>query len=286
MNQKFPDFLKGDYPTNKTGVFSLLVFNDISKYAPGTGDEPIIVQADVNKLDLLIQAKYGERYLSDFFADLDIETRADHTPTPQQTALAAQVSNSLVLIFKEKWQRILNALRMEYGVLDNTAADVSRTTTINRQGIVGDSGSITHGLKVDHDFDVGGIKIDRSTSSTHSITSSDSATVSRSGFNSGSTVPVESETGSGSGTNDIATTSDTETRTGGESTTNSGTDQTSNTRTDNSTETVTETERRVGNIGVTSNIDLLSQEVDFRIRNTFYDIVIDDVVNYFTIPIY
>lgn len=71
-------------------------------------------------------------------------------------------------------------------------------------------------------------------------------------------------------------------------TTTDGTSSASSTdnATHNISETMTHTLTRSGNIGVTTNTQMLEQEVNVRNRYLFWDIVFSDIDKIFTLPIY
>ena len=228
-----------------------------------------------------------------------------------------KIASSLFAVYGENWIKLWNTTIQEYNLLDNTDAYITETTNTEQNTDTKnngtDSGTVTY-TQTGTDTTTGtgtvthAITGDDTTTNTGTVTTGGKSTESSTdassiyGFNSNSASDADSQ--SRTGTTDVNqtetrttedkvthSTTDTETRNTTDTlthdTTNSETRdlKTGQTGTEKVTGTITHETHRHGNIGVTTNQQMLSAERDLW-KWYFYNYVFTDLDRFLTIGIY
>lgn len=228
-----------------------------------------------------------------------------------------KIAEALFSVYGDNWRHLWNTTIQEYNLLDNTDAYITETTETeqntdtNNNGT--NSGTVTHSMTgTDTTTGTGtithGISGDDTTTNTGTITTGGTSTENTTDSN--SVYGFDSDTGSNSdsqshnGTSDVNqtetrnttdkvthNTTDTETRDTTDTLTHNTTDKetrdlkTGETGSEKVTGTITHETHRHGNIGVTTNQEMLEEERKLWTWN-FYNYVFADVDKFLTINIY
>lgn len=272
-----------------------------------------------------LDSRSAEKYVSHY---IDRRLRLD----PDYNIIIKTIDESDVLalsnrargLFGDKWQREWDAITAEYGILDNTDAHVTHTTTTQRDGtedelkvygktqnhVKSENTDMTDKTEYGKSTHIDGVderKIGETTTygKKTETTNDNTTTNSTNAFNSASMTPQTdsivdgdtTETLSGQDKLDTTNTitenstttdsgNDTKTTTGTISGTDDITDggQDTGKVTKNETEKITYEETRKGNIGVTTSQQMLTSEMEFRAKFKMFDIISNDIDTLFTIP--
>lgn len=228
-----------------------------------------------------------------------------------------KIAEALFSVYGDNWRHLWNTTIQEYNLLDNTDAYITETTETeqntdtNNNGT--DTGTVTH-EQTGTDTTTGtgtithGISGDDTTTNTGTITtggtSTENTTNSNSVYGFDSASPSDADRQSHNGTTDVNqtetrnttdkvthNTTDTETRDTTDTVTHNTTDtetrdlKTGETGSEKVTGTITHETHRHGNIGVTTNQEMLEEERKLWTWN-FYNQVFADVDKFLTINIY
>lgn len=212
----------------------------------------VVELPDSAELDTYFMLNYGERLGSkivDYYADAsDGTVKGD-----KLTALA----NMIYTLNSKKWEHLFKVYMVEYNPIENTdfVETINDTTVNNRTGnsTSNSSGSAT-------------------TNGTGTNTGNNSGSGNVFGFNSAAAVGDTTTTGN-----------NTDTTTTNSTTTSTGNNTDSSTSTDSGTHTSTHIKH--GNIGITSNVELMTGEVNFW-KWSFIDDICKDICNVIALSIF
>lgn len=196
-----------------------------------------------------------------------------------------QIASALFSVYGENWKHLWNTTIQEYNLLDNTDAYITETTesqqNTDSSNNSTDTGTVTHGISGDDTTTQTGT-VTTGGKSTENTTNSNSVY----GFN--SDAASNSDAQSRNGTTDV---NQTETRDTTDKLTHNTTDKetrdlkTELTGSEKVTGTITHETHRHGNIGVTTNQQMLEEERKLWEWN-YFDNIFSDVDKFLTISIY
>jgi hypothetical protein len=283
------------------------IFSDLNKYDVPWKDKNITHDLDI--------AYHGVRSGDKIVSVLVDRLLNDDGTISQENR--DKIAEALYSVYGSNWTHLWNTTIQEYNLMDNTDAYITETTETeqntdtNNNGT--DSGTVTHSTTgTDTTTGTGtithGISGDDTTTNTGTITtggtSTENTTDSNSvyGFDSGTGSNSDSQSHNGStdvnqtetrNTTDKVThnTTDTETRDTTDTLTHNTTDKetrdlkTRESGSEKVTGTITHETHRHGNIGVTTNQQMLEEERKLWTWN-FYNQVFEDVDKFLTINIY
>lgn len=196
-----------------------------------------------------------------------------------------RIASSMFSVYGENWKHLWNTTIQEYNLLDNTDAYITETTesqqNTDSSNNSTDTGTVTHGISGDDTTTQTGT-VTTGGKSTENTTNSNSVY----GFN--SDVASNSDAQSRNGTTDV---NQTETRDTTDKLTHNTTDKetrdlkTGLTGSEKVTGTITHETHRHGNIGVTTNQQMLEEERKLWEWN-YFESIFSDVDKFLTIGIY
>lgn len=251
------------------------IFSDLQKYEVPWKDKNIN-----HELDIAYHGNHSGDKITSVIIDKFIEP--DGTLSQESRD---KIASSIFTIYGDNWNHLWNTTIQEYSLLDNTDAYITETTNTeqntNTENNGTDSGTVTHVITGDD-----------TTRNTGTVTTGGTST--ENSTNSNSIYGFNSETGSNS---------DSQTHTGNTNVNQTETRNTTDTLTHNTTDTetrdlksgqigsekmtgtITHETHRHGNIGVTTNQQMLEEER--KLWNWyFYNYIFTDVDNFLTISIY
>lgn len=210
------------------------------------------------------------------------------------------LSDIIIARYKDKWDRIYNALvEGEYNVLDNYNMVEVRTPDLTDERTLDLLNTLTKNTTDERTLDLTDertpdLHTDDKTSINQDITNTEN--VNRFGYNDNGATgsPYEKKTTTANGTaqnnysdRDIDESgTDTNTHTGTDTMAHTGYDTSADTGTDTTTHTGTETLTRRGNIGVTTSQQMLESELKLRALYNMVIIIYDDIDKVLTNPIF
>lgn len=283
------------------------IFSDLNKYDVPWKDKNITHDLDI--------AYHGVRS-GDKIVSVLVDKLLNEDGTISQEN-RDKIAEALFSVYGDNWRHLWNTTIQEYNLLDNTDAYITETTETeqntdtNNNGT--NSGTVTHSMTgTDTTTGTGtithGISGDDTTTNTGTITTGGTSTENTTDSN--AVYGFDSDTGSNSdrqshnGTSDVNqtetrnttdkvthNTTDTESRDTTDTVTHNTTDtetrdlQTGETGSEKVTGTITHETHRHGNIGVTTNQEMLEEERKLWTWN-FYNYVFADVDKFLTINIY
>ena len=103
-------------PTYHYTVWTQLIKNAterVALYCPSIFQQAKFDDNDLRGLDNYLHTHYGQRNLMDWFASLDIGVENDVAPSAKQTAIRANLANSIFEIYGSKWEVLLEVLGTE-----------------------------------------------------------------------------------------------------------------------------------------------------------------------------
>lgn len=251
------------------------IFSDLQKYEVPWKDKNIN-----HELDIAYHGNHSGDKITSVIIDKFIEP--DGTLSQESRD---KIASSIFTIYGDNWNHLWNTTIQEYSLLDNTDAYITETTNTeqntNTENNGTDSGTVTHVITGDD-----------TTRNTGTVTTGGTST--ENSTNSNSIYGFNSETGSNS---------DSQTHTGNTNVNQTETRNTTDTLTHNTTDTetrdlksgqigsekmtgtITHETHRHGNIGVTTNQQMLEEER--KLWNWyFYNYIFTDVDKFLTISIY
>ena len=251
------------------------IFSDLQKY-----DVPWKNKNISNTLDIAYHGNHSGDKITSVIIDKFINS--DGTITQENRD---KIASSIFNIYSDNWSHLWNTTIQEYNLLDNTDAYTTETTNTeqntNTQNNGTDSGTVTHVITGDDTTRNTGTVTTGGTSAENSTNSN-----SIYGFNSESGSNSDSQNHTGS-----TTVNQTETR----DTTDTLTHNTTDTETrdlnsgqigsEKTTGTIIHEIHRHGNIGVTTNQQMLEEERKLWAWY-FYNYIFTDVDKFLTISIY
>lgn len=283
------------------------IFSDLQKYDVPWKDKNIYHDLDIS---------YHGNHSGDKIVSVIIDKflNSDGSISPENRD---KIASALFAVYGDNWIRLWQTTIQDYNLLDNTDAYITETTETeqntdtNNNGT--DTGTVTH-AQTGTDTTTGtgtithGISGDDTTTNTGTVTTGGKSTENTTNFN--SIYGFNSDSGSNSdeqshnGTTDVNQTEtrnttdkithntiDTETRDTTDALTHNTTDtetrdlKSGQTGSEKVTGTVTHETHRHGNIGVTTNQQMLEEERNLW-RWYFYTYIFEDVDKFLTISIY
>lgn len=251
------------------------IFSDLQHFDVPWKDKNIS-----NDLDIA----YHGNHSGDKIVSVIIDKLLDHDGTLSADS-RNKIASALFAVYGENWKRLWNTTIQEYNLLDNTDAYITETTNTeqntNSSNKRIDTGSVKHAI-TGNDTTTNTGTVTTGGSGTETITDNNSVY----GFN--STAPSNADIQSKYGKTDV---NQTETRNTEDKLTHNTTDtetrdlNTGNTGNEKVTGTVTHETHRHGNIGVTTNQQMLEEERDLW-KWYFYNYVFTDIDKFLTISIY
>ena len=210
------------------------------------------------------------------------------------------LSDIIIARYKDKWDRIYNALvDGEYNVLDNYNMVEERTPDLTDTRTLDLLNTLTKNTTDERTLDLTDertpdLHTDDKTSVNQDMTNNES--VNRFGYNdngtNGSPYEKKTTTATGNAQNNYSdrdideTGTDTTTHSGTDTMAYTGYDTSADTGTDTTTHTGTETLTRRGNIGVTTSQQMLESELKLRALYNMVIIIYDDIDKVLTNPIF
>ena len=288
-------------PIDNTGIFSSFKNPVWAEVLPNT-----------TELDQYFNLRYGDRILNrkmEFF--LNDEEKISGTKL-------ISLSDMIYSINKNRWKHLFEAYMVEYNPIENTdyietfketigntkVIDTDRTNTNVVDGTDTSTevhdGNIVNTKVTDNETVTNGTATTESSGTNSASTSTDNAVF---GFNSALPVGKDSTTGSDSNntsadsettTNSTVSEDGTVTDTNVDTSKITTTDNTDVTTTDTGSEDSTITDegnkeyelRKHGNIGVTTNVTMLREDIDFWWKWSFVDYVCQDICDFIALSIY
>lgn len=251
-----------------------------------------VVLPDSAELDTYFNLRYGERIAA---KKLDYWINSDGVIEGEKLQ---QLSDMIYNINANRWKHLFNAYMVEYNPIENTDyIETFHETSEGNKTVDSEKGNTeTRNLASGNTKTV---DTDTTTSGTAATDSSGSSSGSNSnannvyGFNSNSAVGHDNSSGSDS--NSTSAESDTTTSsTGTEDTTvtDSGTETGSITNAGTEDTSVNENNtheyelRKHGNIGVTTNVTMLREDIDFWWKWSYVDYICQDICDFIALSIY
>ena len=210
------------------------------------------------------------------------------------------LSDIIIARYKDKWNRIYNALvEGEYNVLDNYNMVEERTPDLTDTRTLDLLNTLTKNTTDERTLDLTDertpdLHTDDKTSVNQDITNNEN--VNRFGYNDNGATgsPYEKKTTTATGNAELnysdrdidESGTDTNTHTGTDTMEHTGYDTSADTGTDTTTHTGTETLTRRGNIGVTTSQQMLESELKLRALYNMVIIIYDDIDKVLTNPIF
>lgn len=329
VNKKFPQWLfsGGTADSDYVGFISNVVYPYFN-----TSDAPVFkIPYDnkyfpaitygteatwLNSLDMLFATRYGDRILMDWIEDIDLHSDALKAITSEQKLNTKKIAQMINLRFAEKWNKIADALAIEYQPLDNYNRIEDSSFETNRddsfkdskmfgqhysddgKSMVADDRKTTKGIEGGWDDTDGNshtIENSKQTETWENISGFNSSTSgdapgepanytkTKETYGSGQTPYTESDNGSSSRRYSQANQStgdkaykETVEDIGSEASAHLGDGHEDGWR-------YSETS---GNIGVTTSQQMLQSEIDVRSLNMLYDIILKDIADFICLSIY
>ena len=247
-------------------------------------------------LDTYFAGTYGQKYISPY-ANLFVDEDTEKIAGEDLTALA----NAIYDIRASEWSHLLNDLMAEYNPIENTEA--YEVETITESGSGTDGNTRTLGNTTTRTLNTSkGLTGSGSNSNTATVTGSGSSsnTGSSSGANNvyafDSVDPVPHDSNSGTNGNTVTDSNSTETNSTGtsqrsstETETGTVTDADTGTISDSGTNSFSKSHSRTynkhGNIGTTTNVQLLRDDTDFW-KWSFIRQICEDICEHIALCVY